>query len=241
MTQQQLTAAAFKDALQAYAKADDAAFLQGFFKTGPGQYGEGDVFIGVRVPQTRLVCKQFFALPLPEVKKLLASPVHEHRLAAVILLSNQYKKADETLKQEIFDLYMRALYDGRINNWDIVDSSAPAIVGEYLYERPRDLLVELAHSDSLWERRVAIIATFQFLKQGDPTTSLAIAEMLMGDKQDLIHKAVGWMLREVGKHIDRATLTQFLDKHAAHMPRTMLRYSIEHLPPAQRMHYLALK
>lgn len=156
-------------------------------------------------------------------------------------MSSQYAKADESRRQEIFDTYMRAVYDGRVNNWDIVDSSAEFIVGEHLRDRPRDLLEKLARSDSLWERRVAMISTFQFLKNGDPTTTLVVAELLLHDKQDLIQKAVGWMLREMGKRVDRAILLEFLDKHAHEMPRTMLRYSIEHLPPAQRAHYMMLK
>lgn len=236
-----MTADGFKKALQVYAQTDDAGFLQGFFKTGEGQYGAGDVFIGVRVPQTRAVCKEFKDLPLPEVRELLASEVHEHRLAAVILLASQYAKADESRRQEIFDTYMRAVYDGRVNNWDIVDSSAQFIVGEHLRNRPRDLLEKLARSDSIWQRRVSMISTFQFLKNGDPTTTLVIAEMLLHDKQDLIQKAVGWMLREMGKRVDRAVLLNFLDRHAHEMPRTMLRYSLEHLPATQRAHYMMLK
>lgn len=235
------TAAEFKAALQKHASVDDAAFLQGFFKTGEGQYGAGDVFIGVRVPATRTVCKQFRDLPLGEIKKLLASPVHEHRLGAVILLDAQYKAGDEQTKQFVYDLYMQAVHDGQVNNWDIVDSSAPYIVGRHLLDRPRDVLIKLAQSDLLWERRVAALATFWFLKEGDPSTTLEIAEILLRDSHDLIQKAVGWMLREMGKQVDTKLLTQFLDKHAHEMPRTMLRYSIEKLSPAQRSHYLALK
>ena len=235
------TARAFQDALQRYAKADDAGFLQGFFKTGEGQYGAGDIFIGVRVPQTRLVCKEFRDLPLAEIQKLLESPVHEHRLGAVILLGNQYAKADPFVRQEIYDIYLRAVHEGHVNNWDIVDSSAAQIVGMHLRERPRDVLLRLARSENLWERRVSAVATFRFLADGDPTTTITIAKMLLSDQHDLIQKAVGWMLREMGKRVDRKVLLEFLDQHAHEMPRTMLRYSIEHLPPEQRAHYLSLK
>jgi 3-methyladenine DNA glycosylase AlkD len=235
------TAKDFKDALQRHASADDAAFLQRFFKTGEGQYGAGDVFIGVRVPATRAVCQQFRDLPLGEIKKLLDSPVHEHRLGAVILLSNQYKAGDDAERQAIYDLYIQAVRKGRVNNWDVVDSSAPYIVGRHLLDGPRDLLEEFAHSDSIWCRRVAILATFWFLKQGDPSTTLQLAEILLHDQHDLIQKAVGWMLRELGKQVDSKLLLEFLDKHAHEMPRTMLRYSIEKLTPVERAYYLALK
>lgn len=233
------TAHMVEEALKERGSADDAAFLQRFFKTGDGQYGAGDVFIGVRVPATREVCKQFSDLSLDETEKLLASPIHECRLAAVILLTKQYAKADESEKQTIYDFYLKGLYDGRINNWDIVDSSAEFIVGEHLRTRPRDILFELAKSDSIWQRRVAMVSTFQFIKNGDPSTSILIAEKLLHDKHDLIQKAVGWMLREIGKRVDRKVLLQFLDEHAHEMPRTMLRYSIEHLPPEQKAHYMA--
>lgn len=235
------TAADVKAALQKHARADDGGFLQGFFKTGEGQYGEGDVFIGVRVPMTRAICKTFKDLPLVEVQKLLASPVHEHRLAAVILLVNQYSKADENLRLAIYETYLLALRDGYINNWDIVDSSAAQIAGKYLEDRSRDPLLAMAASDNIWQRRAAMVGTFAYIKQGDPTTSLIIAERLLRDKQDLIQKAVGWMLREIGKRVDRKVLLQFLDKHAHEMPRTMLRYSIEHLSAKQKAHYMALK
>jgi 3-methyladenine DNA glycosylase AlkD len=189
----------------------------------------------------RAVCKEFKNLPLAEVEKLLASSVHEHRLAAVIFLSNQFGRADDAAQKAIFETYMRGLRGGRINNWDIVDSSAGYVVGGYLRNRPRDLLFELAASHDLWQRRVAMIATFAFIMEGDPSTSLLIAEKLLYDKHDLIQKAVGWMLREIGKRVDRSVLLHFLDKHAHEMPRTMLRYSIEHLPSEQRQHYLGLR
>lgn len=229
-------------ALTTHANKADAKFLAHFFKTGEGQYGAGDVFIGVRVPQTRQVCKQFADLPLAEVQKLLDSPIHECRLAAVILLAHQYKKADAHSKQAIFDLYLQNVYKGRVNNWDLVDSSAGFIIGKHLSgSGDYRLLFMLAKSPSIWERRVAVLSSFQFVMDGDATVTLQLAELLLNDKEDLIHKAVGWMLREIGKRVDRKLLTDFLDKHAAVMPRTALRYAIEHLPPEQKAHYMAAK
>lgn len=237
------TADDLKKALQAHAKTEDGLFLQRFFKTGKGQYGEGDVFIGVRVPQTRAVCKQFANLPLAEVQKLLSSEVHEYRLAAVILLGTAYRSATQERKQKIFDLYLQNVRAGRVNNWDLVDTSAEFIIGPHVAaaHAPRQLLTELAASDQLWERRVAMLSTFYFLKHDDPSATLEIAEILLHDPQDLIQKAVGWMLREMGKRVDRQLLLDFLSKHAATMPRTMLRYAIEHLTPEQRAHFMQLK
>jgi 3-methyladenine DNA glycosylase AlkD len=236
-----MTAADVQKALQQYADATNASFAGRFFKTGKGQYGEGDIFIGVRVPQTRLVCKQFKDLPLAEIAKLLDSKVHEERLAAVILLSNQYPTAAEQKRQAIYDLYLEKLHSGRVNNWDIVDSSAEYVVGRHLEKTDRKLLYTLAKSKDLWRRRVAIIATFGYIKRGDPTTTLDIAEILLHDDQDLIHKAVGWMLREAGKKTEQKVLTDFLDKHAHEMPRTMLRYAIEKLDATQKSYYMAAK
>jgi len=236
-----LTAAEVSKALQIHAKADDAVFLQRFFKTGAGQYGEGDVFIGVRVPMTRAICKQFKGLPLPEVQKLLNSKVHEYRLAGLILLATAYPRATEPERQKIFDFYLKNVYAGRVNNWDLVDTSAEFIIGAHLVDRPRDLLLKLAKSDKLWERRVAMLSTFQFLKHGDPSTTLAVAEILLHDPHDLIQKAVGWMLRETGKKVDEALLIDFLEKHAATMPRTTLRYAIERLTPVQKQRFMQMK
>lgn len=236
-----MTAEDIKTALAAYARTDDTALLGRFFKTGEGQYGAGDVFIGVRVPDTRKVCKQYVQLPLVEVEKLLRSPVHEHRLAAVILMAYQFKKANSERQKEICDAYLKAVYDGYVNNWDIVDSSAEFIVGEYLWGRPRRLLFELAASDDLWQRRVAVLSSFAFIKKGDGSTTLKLAGLLLRDKEDLIQKAVGWMLREIGKRVDEALLIKFLDTHAAEMPRTMLRYAIERLALADRKKYMAAR
>lgn len=236
-----MTANDVKTALEKHASTDDAGFLQRFFKTGKGQYGEGDVFIGVRVPATRQVCKQFQALPLPEVQKLLDSPVHEYRLAAVIILAYAYAKASEQEQQIIYDVYLKNVYAGRINNWDIVDVTAPHIVGAHLQNRSRDVLYKLARGDTIWQKRVAIISTFRFLAAGDPSTSLDMAEILLHDPHDLIQKAVGWTLREVGKRVDEQLLIAFLDQHAHDMPRTALRYAIERLSPELKAHYMKLK
>lgn len=236
-----MNAKEFIKALATYATPERAASSAWFFKTGEGQYGAGDQFVGVRVPDIRTVCKQFATLPLRELQKLLDSAVHEHRLAAVIILSNQYKKADETGKKAIYDFYLKNVYAGRVNNWDIVDSSAHFIVGPYLEKHPSDVLEKLARSEDLWQRRVAMIATAHFIRRGDPQYTLQIAKILLHDTHDLIQKAVGWMLREMGKHCDTKLLTDFLDKHAGTMPRTALRYALEHLSPEKKRHYLGMK
>lgn len=228
-------------ALDKYSSDSDAIFLQHFFKTGPGQYGEGDIFIGVRVPDNRKVCKQYITLPLDEVDKLLASPIHEHRLSGVYILCYKYKKANSLERKEIFDLYIKALYAGHINNWDIVDMSCPAVVGEYLLDKNRDILYQLAKSQKLWEKRVAIISTYAFIRSGDFSTTLDIADILLNDSHDLIHKAVGWMLREVGKRIDEEILTDYLEKNASIMPRTMLRYACEKLSVDKKQYFYNLK
>ncbi|MFE2998958.1 DNA alkylation repair protein [Nocardia sp. NPDC059246] len=247
-----LTAAAMRAELAAFADPADAVNLQRFFKTGPGEYGEGDVFIGVRVPQTRKAVKQFAGLPLSEIDLLLDSPVHEHRLAGLVILNGEMARAtrkrgggthnrsgDAAQQREIVDLYVAAVRRGRVNNWDLVDSSAEFILGPWLLERPRDLLDEFASGDSLWERRVALLTTFAFIKQGDTATTLELCERLLSDRRDLIQKAMGWMLREIGKRVDSAILTGFLDAHAADMGRTALSYATEHLAPEQRAKYRA--
>lgn len=234
-------------ALAEVASEADASFLQRFFKTGKGQYGEGDVFIGVRVPATRAVAQRFADLPLDEADVLLDSPVHEHRLAALVILVERFEAAsrkrspDSPLRAQIADRYVAAVRRGRVNNWDLVDSSAPGILGGFLFDRPRGLLDEFAHSADLWQRRVAVLATLGFITRGDASTTLHLAEALLGDREDLIHKAVGWMLREVGKRIDRTVLTDFLEAHAAQMPRTALSYATEHLTSAERSHFRSLR
>jgi 3-methyladenine DNA glycosylase AlkD len=224
--------------LRSLGNPKDAAFLGGFFKTGPGQYGEGDVFIGVRVPVIRKVAKEFKGLPLVQVERLLHSPIHEERLAALVILVLQADRADANARKAIYDLYLSNTE--YINNWDLVDLSAPQIVGVYLADRSRKPLYRLAKSSWLWDRRISILATFHFIRQGDFNDSLKIAEMLLGDDQDLIHKAVGWMLREVGKR-DIAALEGFLKQHCLVMPRTMLRYAIEKFPEKKRQAYLGAK
>lgn len=202
-----------------------------FFKAGPGGYGEGDRFHGVRVPDIRSVAAECRDLALRELKKLLASSFHEERLLALLVLAHRYEKGDDTVRRTIFDTYLAGL--DRVDNWDLVDASAPRIVGAHLKQRDRGLLYRLAASGVLWERRVAIISTFAFIVEGDFEDALAIAELLLDDDEDLIHKAVGWMLREVGKR-DVVSLEAFLERHAARMPRTMLRYAIERLPADRR-------
>lgn len=232
------TAQDVKKALLQYASAADAMFLQRFFKTGKGQYGEGDVFMGVRVPNTRKVCKQFRDLPLEEVQKLLDSEVHEHRLAGVILLVGQFRRGTLIQQHVVYDLYMQNVWEGRINNWDIVDSSASYISGPWLRDKPKDVLFKLAESSSVWHRRVAVLSTFTYIDRGQTDTFISLAEKLLHDPHDLMHKAVGWGLREVGKRGNRAVQLTFLDAHAHDMPRTMLRYAIEHLSPEQKQQYM---
>ena len=223
--------------LQKLASPADAEFLQRFFKTAPGEYGAGDRFIGVRVSALRRLAREFRALPPPAAAKLLQSPIHEERLLALLILTDAYERADESGRAAIYRLYLKNL--ARVNNWDLVDCSAPRIVGRHLEERPRKILFRLARSKILWNRRVAVLATFHFIRQDDFGDSLRLAEFLLDDGHDLMHKAVGWMLREIGKR-DVAGLEKFLRKHAARMPRTMLRYAIEKMPERKRQFYLQL-
>ena len=232
-----MTAKDVKTVLQQHSSDVDALNLQRFFKTGPGDYGEGDQFLGVRVPAVRKVSKECRDLGLPEVAKLIESPVHEHRLTGLIILTLQYPRAVPQVKKAIFDLYMSELSRGNVNNWDLVDATCRHVVGEHLLN-DRSRLFELAASDNLWERRVSIISTFAYIARGDPSTSLELAERLLRDRHDLIHKAIGWTLREVGKRCDERLLCKFLDLHVSVMPRTALRYAIERLPEQTRRRYL---
>lgn len=217
----------------------DIEFMKHFFKTGPGQYAEGDVPMGVRVPEIRTVCKKYADLSLAEIEELLESPLHEVREGAVIVMANQSIKAkDAATKKALFDLYIRRT--DRINNWDIVDCSCRDVVGGYLLDKPRDILYKLAKSNNLWERRIAMVSTWEFIRKGDLADTFKIAEALLTDKQDLIHKATGWMLRSAGDK-NRAALLEFLNKHAATMPRTALRYAIEHLNTEQKAFYMRQK
>jgi 3-methyladenine DNA glycosylase AlkD len=222
--------------LKSMADPDKAAILQRYFKTELGQYGEGDIFIGVMVPQSRKVAKKFNQLQLVEVKILLYSHIHEERLVALLILVCRYSSAlsSREEKEEIVKFYLNNIK--QVNNWDLVDLSAPNILGAHLIDRDRKLLYRLARSENVWERRIAIIATYHFIRDGDFSDTLKIAEMLLQDRHDLIHKAAGWMLREVGKR-DVASEEAFLEKHRSVMPRTMLRYAIERLPESKRLHY----
>lgn len=212
-----------------------AAFLGRFFKTGPGEYGEGDRFLGIRVPALRRLARKYQSLSLPDCRSLLTSPFHEARLLALLILVRAYDRSDEEKREEIYRLYLDHL--PYVNNWDLVDSSAEHIVGRHLRTRDRSILRELARSSSVWERRIAIMATFHYVKAGSFDETLRIAEILLMDPHDLIHKAVGWMLREVGKR-DRAVAEAFLRPRYRRMPRTMLRYAIEKYPEPLRQRYL---
>ena len=215
--------------------------LSRFLKTGPGEYGEGDRFLGVTVPKQRIIAKKYRDLPLGEVEKLLISSWHEHRLTGLLILTYRFPESELAQKREIFDFYLS--HTTHINNWDLVDATAPGIVGAYLVESGLDisLLRHLARSSSLWERRIAIVSTFAWIRKGRQQECFEIAEILLHDHQDLIQKATGWMLREVGKRCDEKVLRDFLDRHASGMPRTMLRYAIERFPESVRQKYLRKK
>ncbi len=212
-----------------------AAHSQRFFKTGPGEYGEGDQFVGVRVPVLRKLAREYKDLPLTAVTKSLRSKIHEERLLALLILIHQFTRGDGALRKKIYELYLANT--AFINNWDLVDVSAGPIIGAWLSDRNRKILCRLARSEQLWERRVAIMATFHFIKQNQFDDTLKIARLLLQDDEDLIHKAVGWMLREIGKR-DLAVEESFLAEHYKHMPRTMLRYAIERFPVEKRRAYL---
>lgn len=222
-------------ALRAFADKSDAIAKQRFFKTGPGEYGEGDRFLGVRVPATRLVAKEYRNLPMADAVTLLQSEFHEERLLALIILMQKFKKSDAAVRAMIYRTYLN--HTRYINNWDLVDTSAEHIVGAYLISRSRKPLYTLARSQSIWERRIAIMSTFHFIRNDDFSETLKIAEKFLCDKHDLIHKAAGWMLREVGTR-DRNMEDAFLMTHYRYMPRTMLRYAIEHYSEETRQKYL---
>ena len=216
--------------LKEIADPEHARVVQSFFKTGPGEYGEGDRFLGLRVPEIRAVVREYRELAMAEVETLLASPFHEARVLALLIMVHRYKS-----DPSVYHVYMRNLR--HVNNWDLVDTSAPHIVGAHLESRSRAPLRKLARSKSLWERRIAMIATQRFIRNGEFEDALQIATLLIDDEHDLIHKAVGWMLREVGDR-DVDILRRFLQKHAATMPRTALRYAIEHFSPAERKRWM---
>ncbi len=217
---------------------DRAKKLSGFFKTGKGQYGEGDVFLGIPVPEQRKVAKKYIDLSLKDLQELLNSKIHEHRFTALVILISKYRKAEKLGKEEIFNFLLKNIEN--INNWDLVDSSAPRIVGDYLVNKDRSILYKLAKSNSLWERRISILSTFIFIDNNDFEDALNISELLLQDKHDLIHKAVGWALREIGKR-DQNVEERFLTKYCLQMPRTMLRYAIEKIDEKKRKFYLTKK
>ncbi len=221
--------------LAGLANPDDARKYQRFFKTGPGEYGEGDRFRGIRVPALRQLTRTLADLPLDQTERLLASAFHEDRLLALFILVRQYPRGDEATRRAIYRSYVD--HRDRVNNWDLVDASAPYLAGPHLATRDRGILDRWAASSHLWTRRIAIMATFHFIRLGQFADTLRLAEQLLDDPEDLMHKATGWMLREVGNR-DRPALRHFLDDHASAMPRTMLRYAIEKLPPPERLAYL---
>jgi 3-methyladenine DNA glycosylase AlkD len=223
--------------LEAAADERKAATLAWFFKTGKGEYGEGDIFLGIAVPISRRIALKYRDLPLADIAKLLASPIHEHRFAALEILVAEYERGREERRQEIFDFYLQNAH--RTNNWDLVDTSAPYIVGEHLRTRSRAILDRLALSPLLWERRIAMVATLGLVRHGEIKDTFRIARKLLNDKEPLIHKAVGWILREAGK-VSRPELVAFLEKYSAKMPRTTLRYAIERFSPEERKAWLAV-
>jgi len=212
-----------------------AETLSRFFKTGKGEYGEGDVFLGIPIPKLRMIAKKYSEFLLKDLQGLLLSRIHEERLVSLLILIIKYSEADSTHRQAVVDFYLRNTR--RINNWDLVDISAGNILGDYLLDKDRTLLSHLAESASVWERRIAIMATFAFIKKNEFNDTLHISEVLLNDTHDLIHKAIGWMLREIGKR-DRETEEQFLRTHYRNMPRTMLRYAIERFDKKTRDAYL---
>ncbi|MFH1072777.1 MAG: DNA alkylation repair protein [Nanoarchaeota archaeon] len=223
------------DELETLRNPAKAKILSSFFKTGKGQYGEGDVFLGVTVPAQRAVARKYTHLRVKDIEKLLKSKIHEHRLTALLILIERFKKADKPEREEIVEFYLKNTK--YVNNWDLVDLTAPNILGRYLLDKDTRLLDKLAHSSHLWEKRIAIVSTYAFIRENRFAETFRIAEILLHDKHDLIHKAVGWMLREVGKR-DLAAEERFLKKHCQKMPRTMLRYAIERFDGEKKRFYL---
>jgi len=226
---------ALKKELSDLANPEQAKVLQRFFKTGKGEYGEGDIFLGVTVPIQRKIAKKYSGIGLYKLQELIKSAIHEHRLISLIILIEKYNNSDEEDKGNIFNFYLKNTKN--INNWDLVDISAPKVFGNFLFDKKKNVLYKLANSNNLWERRIAIVSTFDFIRREEFADTLRIAELLLKDEHDLIHKAVGWMLREVGKR-DVIILEDFLKEHYKEMPRTMLRYAIEKFPEEKRKIYL---
>lgn len=229
-------AGVIRSELKALADPAKAVVSARFFKTGPGEYGDGDRFLGVAVPKIRSVVKAHRNAPLQEIRELMRSAFHEERLTALLILVERYRRGDRSQKKEIYDLYLASTV--YINSWDLVDLTAQHIIGDYLKAKDTSVLTRLALSKNLWDRRIAMLSTYHFIRRGDSREALRIAELLLQDSHDLIHKAVGWMLREIGKCCSMECERGFLDKHAATMPRTMLRYAIERFPEKLRSHYL---
>ncbi|MBI2079378.1 DNA alkylation repair protein [Candidatus Micrarchaeota archaeon] len=221
--------------MEILADPEKAKILARFFKTGKGEYGEGDVFLGITVPESRKIARANSNLSFEEIKKLLKSKVHEHRLVALLILVNKYEKAETDEKKEVVDFYLANTEE--VNNWDLVDLSSYKILGDYLFEREKELLYRLAKSKNLWERRIAMISTFHFIRNNRFEDALGIAEVLLNDEHELIHKAVGWMLREIGKR-DLQTEEEFLKRHYKRMPRVTLRYAIERFKPEKKEFYM---
>ena len=236
----QLTAKQFIEQVKKHQSDVELKKIQRYFKSGEGQYGEGDKFIGVKMGQLFSLAKEFAGMPVNEIEKLLENPIHEIRAGAVSIMDKESrtKKITAERLKSFYDLYMKR--HDRINNWDLVDLGCLHMTGSYLFDKPRNVLYKLAKSKNIWERRTAILSTCYFIRQGDLDDTFKIAELLVKDKEDLIHKATGWMLRFAGAK-DKKRLVGFLDKHAVTMPRTLLRYSIEHFDAKQREHYMRLK
>ena len=230
-----MTATIIKQQLLAFGNPEKAEHASYFFKTGKGQYGEGDKFIGATVPETRSVAKAHKNTSMKELEKLLNDNMHECRLCALVILTEQFKKADNAQRKEMVDFYLAHTY--AVNNWDLVDVSSYHILGEWLKDKDRALLYRLAESDNLWEQRIAVVSTMAFIRENDFSDTLRLSGKFLTHRHDLMHKACGWMLRETGKR-DEKILTDFLDKHHRQMPRTMLRYAIEKLSPKQKTAYM---
>ena len=234
-----MTIELFKKELRKNASQEKAKILSRFFKTGPGQYGAGDRFLGITVPKQRSIAKQFFDLSLHDLQKLLNSVYHEERLTALLILVLRYPRVDKKEQEKIYKFYLKNTRN--INNWDLVDLTAEKIIGPCLEGKDKSVLFKLARSKNLWEKRIAILSTFHYIKKGESKLTLQIAEMLLNDDHDLMHKAVGWMLREVGKRCGEKEEEEFLKKYYKKMPRTMLRYAIERFAENKRLKYLKNK
>ncbi len=235
-----MTAHLITKAFNAVSDPHKASELQRFFKTAPGEYGEGDLFYGVKVPETRKIAQKFKDLPYEELEKLIRSKMHEEKMCALVILVNRFsKKSTPPVEKEIiFNFYMT--YKRQINNWDLVDISAPKIVGPWLSDKNKRLLYELADSKIIWDRRIAVLSTFHFIREYEFKHTLKLATKLLNDSHDLMHKAVGWMLREIGKR-EQKILEDFLGHNIKAMPRTMVRYAIEKLPESLRKYYLNME